>query len=158
MKMKKSLIALFTIVCSMTTLGISRPASAQIATQSSIGPSVLFGNGQTTIGVDSKFGVSENLSLRPFIYFPNNGTQFGTALTYDLPLTNTASTLAITPFVGGAVDYNSGNNNNVTTVSLVGGADVDLTDSLRLKGSLIVPLSTDRGQSTGVAIGAGIRF
>jgi hypothetical protein len=156
--MKKISIALFAIVCSMTTLGISRPASAQVAAQSSIGPSVLFGNGQTTIGIDSKFGVSENLSLRPFIYFPNNGTQFGTALTYDLPLTNTASTLAITPFVGGSVDYNSGNNNNVTTFSLVGGADVDLTDSLRLKGSLIVPLSTDRGQSTGVAVGAGIRF
>jgi hypothetical protein len=157
-KMKKSIIALVTVFCSMTTLGISRPASAQLATQSSIGPSLLFGNGQTSIGIDSKFGVSENLSLRPFIYFPSNGTQFGTALTYDLPLTNTTSTLAITPFVGGSVDYNSGNNNNVTTVSLVGGADVDLTDSLRLKGSLIVPLSTDRGQSTGVAIGAGFRF
>jgi hypothetical protein len=156
--MKKSIVALVTIFCSMTTLGISNPASAQVASQSSIGPSVLFGNGQTSIGIDSKFGVSENVSLRPFIYFPNNGTDFGTALTYDLPLRNTDSTLLITPFVGGAVDYNTGNNNNVTTVSLVGGADLDLSDSLRLKASLIVPLSTDRGQTTGVAIGAGLRF
>jgi hypothetical protein len=156
--MKKSIVALITIFCSMTTLGISRPASAQVTSQSSIGPSVLFGNGQTSIGIDSKFGISENLSLRPFIYFPNSGTDFGTALTYDLPLRNTDSTLLITPFVGGSVDYNTGNSTNVTTVSLVGGADFDLSDSLRLKASLIVPLSTDRGQSTGVAVGAGFRF
>lgn len=156
--MKKSIIALATILCSITTFGISRPASAQVASQSSIGPSVLFGNGQTAIGIDSKFGVSENLSLRPFVYFPNSSTDFGAALTYDLPLRNTSSTLAITPFVGGSVDYNTNSGNNVTTVSLVGGADLDLTDSLRLKASLIVPLSTDRGQSTGVAIGAGFRF
>jgi hypothetical protein len=156
--MKKNIIALVTILCSMTAVEIGKPASAQVTTQSSIGPSILFGGGQTAIGIDSKFGISENLSLRPFIYFPNNGTDFGTALTYDLPLRNTDSTIAITPFVGGSVDYNSGNGNNVTTFSLVGGADFDLSDSLRLKASVIVPLSNDRGQTTGVAVGAGLRF
>jgi hypothetical protein len=168
--MKKTLIAFVTLVSSIVTVGLSSPASAQVeppnpippsppqVRQSSIGPSILFGNGQTAIGVDSKFSVSDNLSLRPFIYFPSNGTDFGTALTYDIPLRNNDSSLVITPFVGGSVDYNSGNNTNVTTFSLVGGADVDLSDSLRLKGSLIVPLSTDRGQGTGISVGAGFRF
>jgi hypothetical protein len=158
-KMKTKLIAFVTLLSSILAVGMSSPASAQPVTrQSSIGPSVLFGNGQTAIGVDSKFSVSDNISLRPFIYFPSNGTDFGTALTYDIPLRNNESTLLITPFVGGSVDYNSSNGNNVTTVSLVGGADLDLSDSLRLKGSVIVPLSTDRGQGTGISVGAGFRF
>jgi hypothetical protein len=156
--MKRYIIALVTILSSMTALGHISPASAQLVRQqSSIGPSVLFGNGKTSIGIDSKFGISDNLSLRPFVYFPSNGTNFGTALTYDLPLANTDSTLRITPFVGGSVDVNTGSN-SVTTFSLVGGADLDLSDSLRLKASLIVPLSNDRGQTTGIAVGAGFRF
>lgn len=169
--MKTKLIAFVALLSSILTVGMTTPASAQVeppsplppssppqVRQSSIGPSVLFGNGQTAIGVDSKFSLSDNISLRPFIYFPSNGTDFGTALTYDIPLRNNDSSLVITPFVGGSVDYNSSNGNNVTTVSLVGGADLDLSDSLRLKGSLIVPLSTDRGQGTGISVGAGFRF
>jgi hypothetical protein len=156
-KMKNKIIALVTLLSSMATIGMSMPASAQVVNQSSIGPSVLFGNGQSAIGIDSKFPLSDNFSLRPFIYFPNSGTDFGTALTYDITLRNTDSTLQITPFVGGSVDVNTGSN-SVTTVSLVGGADLDLSESIRLKGSVIVPLSTDRGQGTGIAIGAGFRF
>ncbi len=156
--MKKHIIALATILSSIAAFGMSTPASAQLVRQqNSVGPSILFGNGQTSIGIDSKFGISSNLSLRPFVYFPNSGTDFGTALTYDLPLVNTDSTLLITPFVGGSVDVNTGSN-SVTTFSLVGGADLDLSDSLRLKASLIIPLSTDRGQTTGLAVGAGFRF
>jgi hypothetical protein len=155
--MKSKIIALATLLSSITTIGMMMPASAQVEKQSSIGPSVLFGNGESAIGIDSKFSLSDNFSLRPFIYFPNNRTDFGTAVTYDIALKNTDNTLQITPFIGGSVDVNSGSN-SVTTVSLVGGADLDLTESIRLKGSLIVPLSNDRGQGTGVAIGAGFRF
>jgi hypothetical protein len=153
--MKKHFVTLVTLLSSIAAVGMSMPASAQVG-QSSIGPSVLFGSGQTSIGIDSKFGVSDNLSLRPFIYFPNNGTSFGTALTYDLPLRNTDSTLLITPFVGGSVAVNTGNN-SVTTLGLVGGADFDLSDNLRLKASVIVPV-TDSNQGTGIAVGAGLRF
>ncbi|WP_310413986.1 hypothetical protein [Chamaesiphon sp. OTE_8_metabat_110] len=154
--MKKHFIALVTLLSSIAAIGVSTPASAQVIGQSSIGPSVLFGNGQTSIGIDSKFGVSDNLSLRPFVYFPNNGTSFGTSLTYDLPLRNTEQSFLITPFVGGSVAVNTGNN-SVTTFGLVGGADIDLSDSLRLKASVIVPV-TDSNQGTGIAVGAGLRF
>jgi hypothetical protein len=158
--MKKQIIAFFALLSSMATIGMATPASAQsvpVVRQSSIGPSVLFGNGQTAVGIDSKFSLSDNISLRPFVYFPNNGTDFGTALTYDIALRNNDNSLLITPFVGGSVDINSGGN-SVTTVSLVGGADLDLSESIRLKGSVIVPLSNDRGQGTGIAVGAGFRF
>jgi hypothetical protein len=156
--MKKHLIALALLCSSLATFGMSKPASAQLS-QMSIGPSVEFGNGQTAFGADSKFGISNNLSLRPFIYFPNSGTKFGTALTYDLPLTNTANTLQLTPFVGGSVDFNTGNgNNNTTNFGLVGGVDLDLTDSLRLKGAINVPLNNGQNRDTTFTIGAGFRF
>lgn len=150
-------IVLATLLSAIAALGMSNSASAQVVGQSSIGPSVLFGNGQTAIGIDSKFGISENLSLRPFVYFANSGTDFGTALTYDLPLRNTDNNILITPFVGASIDVSTGGN-SITTAGLVAGADLDLSDSLRLKASLIVPLSTDRGQTTGVTVGAGFRF
>jgi opacity protein-like surface antigen len=156
--MKKNIITALAVLCSsLATLGMSKPASAQFG-QSSIGPSLEFGNGQSAIGIDSKFGVSDNLSLRPFIYFPSGRTDFGTALTYDFQLRNSASDLRITPFVGGSLDFNTGSGNSITTVGLVGGADLDLTDSIRLKAAVIVPLTTDRGQTTTVTIGAGYRF
>jgi hypothetical protein len=156
--MKKNIIAaLAFFFSSLVTLAMSKPANAQFG-QSSIGPSLEFGNGQSAIGIDSKFGISDNLSLRPFIYFPSGRTDFGTALTYDFQLRNSASDLRITPFVGGSLDFNTGSGNSITTVGLVGGADLDLTDSIRLKAAVIVPLTTDRGQTTTVTIGAGFRF
>ncbi len=150
--MKNNIIS--SLLSAIATVAMSMPASAQVG-QSFIGPSILFGNGQTAIGIDSKFGVSDNLSLRPFLYFPSNGTNFGTALTYDLPLRNTDSTVLITPFVGGSLDINTGGG-SFTALSLVGGADFDLSDNLRLKASLSVPLNN--GRSTGLAVGAGFRF
>jgi hypothetical protein len=169
--MKKHLtIVLALLSSSIATFGMSKPASAQLSQSSlaeplrwSIGPSLEFGNGQTVFGVDSKFGIGDNLSLRPFVYFPNSSTKFGTALTYDLPLSNNANTLQLTPFVGGSVDFNTGNgngngNNNTTSFGLVGGVDLDLTDSLRLKGAVNVPLNNGQDRDTTFTVGAGLRF
>lgn len=151
------IIVLAFLCSSVASLGMSKPANAQFA-QSSIGPSVEFGNGQTVFGVDSKFGIRENLSLRPFIYFPNGGTNFGTALTYDFNLRNTANTLQLTPFVGGSVNFNTGDGNSTTSFGLVGGVDLDLSDSLRLKGAVTVPLNNNQNQTTNVTVGVGLRF
>ncbi len=90
--MRKHIIIALAFLCSsVATFGMSKPANAQFA-QSSVGPSVEFGNGQIVFGIDSKFGISNNLSLRPFVYFPSGSTNFGTALTYDLILQNSANT------------------------------------------------------------------
>ena len=157
--MKKHIFGLARIFASVTTLAMCAPAQAQtVQTTNSIGPSLQFGGGQTNFGIDSKFGVSDNLSVRPFIYFPSGGTDFGSALTYDFHLPTTVNNLQITPFAGGAVDVNNTNGSGTTTVSLVGGADLNLTDNIQAKAAITIPLSTDSGQSTAVTLGAGIRF
>jgi hypothetical protein len=164
--MIKNIISALVFLCaSIGTLAISKPANAQFV-QSSIGPSVAFGSGQTSIGIDSKFGVSNNISVRPFIYFPNGGTDFGAALTYDFNFTSNGDYYSdglrqrslFTPFVGASIDVNTSDRNSTTTVGLVGGADFALTDSLQLKGAIIIPLTNDRGQNTTFTVGAGFRF
>ncbi len=156
--MKKHVFGLVRICASVAALAMCAPAQAQTVQNNTIGPSVQFGGGQSNFGIDSKFGVSDNLSLRPYIYFPSGGNDFGTALTYDFHLPTTGNNLQITPFVGGAVDVNNTTGSGITTASLVGGADLNLTDTVQLKTGLAVPLSTDSGQSTAVTLGAGIRF
>ncbi len=157
--MKKYIFTLARICASIIALAMCAPAQAQtVPGNSVVGPSIQFGGGQTNFGIDSKFGVSDNLSVRPFIYLPSGGTDFGTALTYDFHLPTTDNNLQITPFVGGAVDLNSTNGSSITTASLVGGADLNLSDTVQLKAGVTVPLNTDSGQSTAVTIGAGFRF
>jgi hypothetical protein len=153
----RSAITLTVIASSIAAISIGAPARADMG-QNSIGPSIKFGNGQTAVGIDSKFGVGDNISARPFIYFPSSGTNFGSALTYDFNLKNTANNMQFTPFLGGTIDFNNGGGSSVTTVGVTGGADFDVTDAIRLKAALNVPLSTDAGQTTSVVLGAGYRF
>ncbi len=155
--MKKNIVAL--VICSaVAALGTIAPANAQMG-KNSIGPSVQFGNNSTTFGIDSKFGVSDSLSIRPFVYFPSGGTLFGSGLTYDFNLQNSNNSVQITPYLGGAVEVASATNggNSTTTVAFVGGADLDVTESVQLRGGLFVPLSNN-GRVTTFNIGAGFRF
>ncbi len=156
--MKKQIVALVMLCSSVAALGMGAPARAEMG-KNSIGPSVLIGNGSTNIGVDSKFGVNESLSIRPYIYFPSGGTLFGSSLTYDFNLTNTGNKVQITPYLGGSVEIANANNGggSATTVGFVGGADFDVTEAIQLKASLNVPLSSN-GRSTDVRVGAGFRF
>jgi hypothetical protein len=155
--MKKSIIALVTICSAIVALGMGAPARAEMG-KNTIGPSVDIGGGTTTFGIDSKFAVSDNISVRPFVYFPSGGTVFGSGLTYDFNLTNTGNKVQITPFLGGAVSVGTSNASsvNTTVVSFVGGADFDVTDSVQLRAALDVPLSS--GYTSGVTLGAGFRF
>jgi hypothetical protein len=148
--MKKLLIPLAII---SSTLVAIKPAQAQVG-QNNVAGSILFGNGQTSIGVDSRFGISDNLSVRPSIYFPNNTTTFGAAVTYDFPAVD--SERKLTPFGGVGVRFNSGGNNSNTTAYLTAGADYSLDSTFILKANLNVPISNS--DSTNVAVGAGIRF
>lgn len=154
--MKKIIIALVIACSSAMALGMSAPARAQLG-KNTIGPSLAIGGGQTSVGIDSKFGVSDNLSLRPFVYFPRGGTYFGSGLTYDFKLTNTGSKVQITPFVGGLVSIGTGGINNSTTIGLLGGADFDVTDTIQLRAALNVPISSNKSSTT-INIGAGFRF
>lgn len=155
--MKKNIVALVMLCSSAAALVASEPVRAQIS-RNSIGPSLSIGSGQTTIGIDSKFGVSDNLSLRPFIFFPSGGTVFGSGLTYDFDVSR-GGKVNITPFVGGGVAIGSANNGgaSTTTVYFTGGADFGVTDNVDLRAALDVPLSSNNA-TTSVRLGAGFKF
>ena len=155
--MKKNIVALVMICSSVMTLAIVAPAKAQMS-KNTVGPALFIGSGTTSIGVDARFAVSDNLSVRPFVFFPSGGTTFGSSLTYDFE-TSRSSKFQITPFVGGGVSIGSSNNGGTssTTTYFTGGADFGLTDSVDLKAALDVPL-TSNNSSTNVRLGAGFRF
>ena len=155
--MKKNLIALVMVCSSVAALGMSAPARAELGRNTNtIGPALFIGGGQTVVGIDSKFGVSENLSLRPFVEFPSGGTVFGSSLTYDFNTTR-GEKVQITPFVGGGVSVATGGNNSTTQAYFTAGADFGVTDSIELKAALDVPLSSNNS-STNVRLGAGFKF
>ncbi len=149
--MKRILLSLAILT---STFVIVRPAQAQLG-QNNVGASVQFGSGQTSVGIESRFGIYDNISVRPNIYFPNNTTTFGAAVTYDLQ--GVDSERKLTPFAGLGVRFNSGGNNNVTTGYVTAGADYNLDSTIVLKGNVSVPFTNSDGTTT-VAVGAGIRF
>jgi hypothetical protein len=153
----KSIVALIMICSSAATLAMSAPVRAEMSSKT-VGPSLMIGNGTTSIGVDSRFGVSDNLSVRPFVFFPSGATVFGSSLTYDFE-SSKASKFQMTPYLGGGVSIGSANNGGAssTNVFFTGGADFSVTDSVDLKAALEVPL-TSSNASTNVRLGAGFRF
>ena len=153
--MKKNIVALVMLCSSVAALGMSAPARAEMG-KSSIGPAIFIGGGDTVFGVDSKFGVSENLSIRPFLAFPSGGTVFGGSLTYDFDVSR-GNKVQITPFLGGGVAVGTGSGNTNTQAYFTGGADFGVTDSVDLKAALDVPLSSNNS-STNVRLGAGFKF
>jgi hypothetical protein len=155
--MKKNIVALVMICSSVATLAMSAPAQAGMGT-SSVGPSLLISNGETAIGIDSKFGISENISIRPVAYFPRGGTIFGSSLTYDFDVSR-SSKLQITPFIGAGLSFASANNGggSRTDTFFTGGADFGISDSVDLKAALIVPLSSNNS-TTSVTLGGGFKF
>ena len=155
--MKKNIVALVMLCSSIATLAMSAPARAGMGS-SSVGPSLLITNGTTSIGVDGKFGISDNISIRPAVYFPNGGTVFGAALTYDFDVSR-SSKLQITPYLGGGLSIISANGGggSLTQTFFTGGADFGISDSVDLKAALLVPLSSNNS-TTGVTLGAGFKF
>jgi hypothetical protein len=155
--MKKNIVALVMLCSSVATLAISAPARAGMG-NSSVGPSLLISNGTTSIGIDSKFGISDNISLRPLAYFPNGGTIFGSSVTYDFDVSR-SSKLQITPFIGAGLAFLSANNGggSRTDTFFTGGADFGVSDSVDLKAALIVPLSSNNS-TTSITLGGGFKF
>jgi outer membrane protein W len=155
--MKKLLIILAALTATLTVV---KPAAAQTG-DNNIGGSVIFGNnGGSAFGVDSRFKVSDNFSIRPNIYFPNSGTTIGAAATYDFNLSDGYySKSALTPYIGAGVSFVTGNNtgNNNATGYATAGVDYNLTEQLVLKGNVNIPFDSNN-YSTTFGVGAGLRF
>jgi hypothetical protein len=150
-------IKLITIaVLSIVTLTFVRPVQAQTK-PSQIAPSLSFGGGTTVFGVDSRFPLTQNLSLRPNVRFPSGGVVFGTSVTYDFD--NYGMDSRIEPYVGAGLNVYTGDNNNSganVTGYAIGGADYALNDQFTLKGSVAIPFKSE--YSTDIILGVGYKF
>ena len=143
----------------MTLVATAVTQSPQAALAGGIGnnyvaPSVSFGGGSSVFGIDSKFGIADNVSLRPFVTFPSGGTEFGSSITYDFDLRQ--ASFPVTPFIGLGLGIETGNSNNTTTGFAQIGADLNVSDSVALLGSVAIPFNNN--SSTSVTLGAGLRF
>jgi hypothetical protein len=151
MKIKLTLLALLSL-----TMFAAQPASAQMK-PSQIAPSLSFGGNRTVFGVDSRFPVAPNISIRPTIRFPSGGVTIGTSATYDFDLYGSDTRLE--PYVGAGFNAYTGDNNNSganITGYAIGGADYSLTDRLALKGSAIIPFKTE--YPIDITLGVGYKF
>ncbi len=152
MNIKLTLVALLSI----TTLFAVQPAQAQIK-PSQIAPSVSFGGNTTVFGIDSRFPVTSNISIRPKISFPSGGIVLGTSATYDFDMYGSDTRLE--PYVGAGFNVYTGDNNNSganITGYLIGGTDYSLNDQFTLKGSVAIPFKSE--YSTDLTLGVGYKF
>lgn len=151
--MKNTLTALTVLASVLAVTQV--PAMAGGVGNNTIGPSVRLGNGNSIFSIDGKFGVADNLSLRPYVAFPSGGTDFGTSLTYDFNLRRTP----VTPFIGAGVNIGTANipgASSTTTGYAQLGADFNVSRDFGLLGSVNIPFSSSNG--TNVTLGAGLRF
>jgi opacity protein-like surface antigen len=155
----KKLLVIPAILATVITTAITQSPQAAVAGgigNNYIAPAVSFGGGNSVFKVDSKLGIADNVSLRPFVSFPSPGTAFGTSITYDWDLRQ--SQLPITPFLGVGVDFQTGNTNTSTTGFAQVGADFNVSDSIALLGSVAIPFNNNNNKATSVTLGAGLRF
>lgn len=153
----KKLFLLPAILMTLVATAVTQSPQAAVAGgigNNYIAPSVTFGGGSSVFGIDSKFGIADNVSLRPYIAFPSGSTQFGSSITYDWDLRQ--ASLPITPFVGLGLSFETGNSNNTTTGFAQVGADLNVSDSIALLGAVAIPFNNN--SSTSVTLGAGLRF
>jgi hypothetical protein len=154
----KKLLPLFAIAATCIVTALTQAPEAAVAGgigNNYIGPAVTFGGGQSVFGINSKLGVSDNVSLRPYVLFPSGGTQFGTSVTYDWDLRQ--SQIAFTPFIGVGVGFQTGNSNTTTNGFAQVGADFNVNESFSLLGSVAIPFNSNNA-NTSVTVGANLRF
>lgn len=151
MNMKLTLLALLSI---FTTFAV-QPVQAQTK-PNQVGPSVSFGGSTAVFGVDSRFPLAPNISIRPTMRFPSGGIVLGTSATYDFDI---SSDIPLEPYVGAGFNVYTGDNNNNGanfTGYLIGGADYSLNNQFALKGSVAIPFKGE--YSTDITLGVGYKF
>jgi hypothetical protein len=151
----KPKLMLFTLL-SISTLFTVLPAQSQTK-PNQVAPSVSFGNSTAVFGIDSRFPVTSNISVRPTLRFPSGGIVIGSSATYDFDLSGSDS--RIEPYLGAGLNAYTGDNNkngaNVTGYA-IGGVDYALNDQFVLKGSVAVPFNSQ--YSTDFTLGVGYKF
>jgi hypothetical protein len=156
--MNKTILGVMAIATTIAAVFTTTTAKAEVF-NNTIGASIVIGGGSSALGIDSKFGINENLSVRPFVYFPSGGTAFGAGLTYDFTNISKNNRVKITPYAGGGISIASGSNSGTssTVAYLTGGADFGINENIELKAALNIPFSSGVS-TTSVVLGAGYRF
>jgi hypothetical protein len=156
----KNTLLLLTIVVSTAIATIaqdSKPALADDASRNYIGPSINFGGGSTYVGIESKFSITDNISLRPVISFQSGGTRLGTGISYDWDLSKSGT--PIVPFIGAGISFSVGNTNFIASSSSFAfvGVDFKANESINLLGSVAIPFDINVA-STAINLSVGLRF
>ena len=129
-------------------------ASASEDKQNYIAPSVGFFNGTTIYGVNMKFGLGENVALRPFIQYANSGkgsvTLYVGSITYNFKIPSSG----LIPYLGvgaGAV-ATTGTSTGSGGVYFEGGVDYNASDNF------VINANYKTSASSWINIGGGYRF
>ena len=128
-------------------------ASAAEEKQNYIAPSIGFVNG-TLYGINGKFGITENVAIRPFIQSKDSGTGSATAsgasITYGVKIPS--SGLSLYAGFGAAGVATTGTASGNGGLYFEGGIDYNASDSF------VINANYKSASSTWINIGAGYRF
>ena len=118
--------------------------------------------GQTALGdagfvINSKIGLSRNLSLRPGVIIGDDAL-FMVPLTYDflIPRVDPFEPVRFAPFLGGGVALSTDSDDNIGFL-LTGGVDVPLSRSFVANGSINIGFIEDQ-TDVGIILGVGYTF
>lgn len=165
----------FVAIClAMPTITSTEMAALAQVKQNSIGSAFTFGNGNSTLGVEGKlhlteniFQVKNNLSLRPFVRFPSGGIDLGAGVTYDFDFPRYSS---VTPYAGiGLASLNGVSTTPLfvggptisqpfNQVSFYGQAGVEINASQNLSLTSNIQFPLNNRLSTNFSLGANYRF
>jgi hypothetical protein len=147
----KKCLSVIAILAAATAIGTATPATAgQSARKNYVGPTITLVNGLTGFGANSRFGISENASVRPFAVFFSSGnesaTVLGADLTYDYTFPQTDWTI-----YGGLGLASAGTSNG----GAASGFRLSVGTEYRMSDSLVLNANANFGYLT---IGAGFNF
>ncbi len=156
----RSITALLTLIFCCCSPAIARADSENKG--NFIGPAITIGNGQSILGIEGKFNLTDNIAVRPSYSFTNLSgagvTVFGGSATYDLSQDNSQ----ILPFLGLGVNFYTVNMGGVTGSSTAGfaqaGVDINLNPGMAVTGDIKVPFDGNSVLGTIFSIGGGYRF
>jgi Outer membrane protein beta-barrel domain len=154
-QLKFSILAVtFSILTAASILLSVGSASASEEKQSYIAPSVGFVTGGTLYGVTAKFGVADNVAIRPFIQFNSSSTNsltvYGSSVTYNFNIPRSE----LIPYLG--VGYAGGNATG--TSSITGGFYGELGTDYNVSENVSLNANYKTGSSGFFNLGVGYRF
>ena len=156
-QLKSSILATTSAILTTVSIWLSVGSVSALAEKPNyVAPSVGFVSGGTLYGVAAKFGVADNVALRPFIQFNSSSTNsltiYGSSITYNFNIPRSE----LIPYLG--IGYLGGNATGTSSVTggLYGelGADYNTSENISLNANY----KTGYSGSGFFNLGVGYRF